>query len=324
MMFWCSHMTDAEKCEALQALASGRPIVATYGLSVGLNLTCGNRRVRDVVLMGLPYNASSAVQAASRIRDGGTVHVFVWDLAKTAQNKQGFETAEQVELATFLLTDDVDGIFDLFSPSSSVPPAPLIETLQERALTYQEIRIEASVVRDMDVDEKDLTRICGICCGYHATNRCYLLYGKCFCCGLSGHGAKTCQHRTKIPAVRRGFCCRCMIPIVEVAGVQIHKKDEIGQDCKRTALADLAKMLLLSGTVGGVAFGPPSYLGRLEWATQGSGPNIVTLLAHAARIQSGGQSTHTPSTLLRKRPASLSLGSSSPKRATPATPKSLF
>jgi hypothetical protein len=252
--------------------------------------------------MGLPYSASSAVQAASRIRDGGTVHVFVWDLDKIAHNKQGLETPEQVELATFLLTDDVDGIFELFSPPRSVPPAPL----QERAATYQEISDDANLVSVMDADEDDVTRICGICCGHHVANRCPLLFGKCFCCGLSGHSTKNCALKTNLPAVRRGFCSRCKLPIFEVAGKQIHREDEIGQDCRRTALADLAKMLLLCGTVGGVAFGPPSYLGRLEWATQGRGPNIVTLLARAARIQAGGGtvSTPIPSTLLRKRSAS--------------------
>ena len=307
MKFWCSQLPETEKHEALKMLASGRPIVATYGLSVGLNLAFGNRRVRGVVLMGLPYSASSAVQAASRIRDGGTVKVFVWDLAETAAS-----AGPAAELATLLLTDDIDGIFDLFSPGS-IPAVPLLEEQSgEVEPGYNEIRDDAQAVKYMDENEEDLYGTCGICRGLHFTNRCHELHGKCFSCGLSGHGSKSCKLRADIPAVRDGFCSRCKLPLFEVAGVQIHRKDQVGQDCGRTALADLGKMLLLCGKVGGDAFGPPSYAGRLEWATQGRGPNIVTLLARAARSESA-----TPATLLRKRPAS-------PGPASRTSSRSLF
>lgn len=294
--FWCSKLRDDEKSDALLELAKGRPIVATYGLSVGVNLSYGSRPVQNVALFGLPYSASSFVQAAGRIRRGGTVLVLAWDLHKTAAC---VEPTAQVELATLLLTDDVDGIYDLFSPSSSTSPV----SIPDEEATYNEIHEDACSVSAMDMDEEELARTCGICCGPHVTNRCPELHGKCFSCGLSGHGTKICKLKNDIPGVPNGFCSRCRLPLFEVAGVWVHSEDELGQDCKRTALADLGKMLLLSGKVSGVLFGPPSYIDRLKWAFQGKGPNIVMILACVARDQGLGcvaPDHHAPPTVQKK------------------------
>ena len=59
----------------------------------------------------------------------------------------------------------------------------------------------------------------------------------------------------------------------------------IGRDCTNTALAESVKMMLLCGKANGVKFGPSSdsHFERLRWVTEGSPPNIVTLLARVAR-----------------------------------------
>ena len=106
----------------------------------------------------------------------------------------------------------------------------------------------------------------------------------CFTCGLTGHPSKSCPLAKAIPACPNGFCWRCKLPTFAVAGVEMHS-GPIGRDCTNTALAESVKMMLLCGKANGVKFGPSSdsHFERLRWVTEGSPPNIVTLLARVAR-----------------------------------------
>lgn len=114
------------------------------------------------------------------------------------------------------------------------------------------------------------------------TCRCACLTGVCFACGLRcDHGAKNCP-RPALFSTSKHFCIRCKLPVFELAGVSLHSSSCIGNECPNAALADQVKMLLLAGRAAGEAFGPASYQERVEWATQGSPPNLIAVLARVA------------------------------------------
>jgi hypothetical protein len=75
-----------------------------------------------------------------------------------------------------------------------------------------------------------------------------------------------------------------------VAGVKVHS-EHFGWECGNTVLAQCVKSILLCGKVKGVKIGtaPSTYFERLQWAVDGSPPNIIPLIASVARPQSAGK-----------------------------------
>ncbi len=273
---WCSRASEQEKTMALEHLENGGMLVSTYGLSVGLNLTVRGKCIEIIVLFGCPWGLSSLVQAASRIRDGGTAYVIACDLKEQATSGKPGEK----ELAALLLPGYIDEIFDAFGTAVTVPRSV---TAAKPTPNYQDCRADAMVVQGMQLD--GTIGECILCGGSdHCEAKCQIMRGLCFTCGFSGHPAKSCPMVTKMPACPPGFCPRCKLPIFKVAGVEVHSKC-IGMDCNNTALAQKVKMMLLCGRARGVQVGPSgssTYFERLRWAMQDSPPNIVTLLARVA------------------------------------------
>ena len=102
---------------ALRHLETGGTLVATYGLSVGLNLKVGGKCIDSIALFGCPWSLSAFVQAASRIRAGGNATFIAWDFKDQAiSGKPGVK-----ELATLLLSGYIDEIFDAFGTADTVP-----------------------------------------------------------------------------------------------------------------------------------------------------------------------------------------------------------
>ena len=75
----CYHSRQChdENVAALRALSSGNPIIATYGLGVGVNLMSNGQAISTVDHHGVPYSAASLVQLIGRIRRGGKFRIFV-------------------------------------------------------------------------------------------------------------------------------------------------------------------------------------------------------------------------------------------------------
>jgi hypothetical protein len=273
---WWSRASEEAKTTALEHLENGGMLVSTYGLSVGLNLTVRGKCIEIIVLFGCPWGLSALVQAASRIRYGGTAYVIACDLKEQATSGKPGEK----ELAALLLPGYIDEIFDAFGTAVTVPRSV---TAAKPTPNYQDCRADAMVVQGMQLD--GTIDECILCGGSdHCEANCQIMRGLCFTCGFTGHPAKSCPMVTKVPICPTGFCTRCKLPIFKVAGVEIHSKS-IGMDCNNTALAQKVKMMLLCGRARGVQVGPSgssTYFERLRWAMQDSPPNIVTLLARVA------------------------------------------
>jgi hypothetical protein len=314
---WWSRASEEAKTMALEHLENGGILVSTYGLSVGLNLKVRGKCIERIVLFGCPWGLSALVQAASRIREGGTAYVIACDLKEQATSGKPGEK----ELAALLLIGYIDEIFDAFGTAVTVPRSV---TTAKPTPNYQDCRADAMVVQgtqlDGTIDE------CILCGGSdHCEANCQHMRGLCYTCGLSGHPAKSCPMVTKVPACPTGFCTRCKLPIFKVAGVDVHHTKRIGMDCNNTALAQKVKMMLLCGRARGVQFGPSgssTYFERLRWATSNSPPNIITLLARVA----GQPILATPSPVTpqqaerirRNRDAALQRLNSSPVPTTPS------
>ncbi len=130
------------------------------------------------------------------------------------------------------------------------------------------------------------------------TCRCACLTGVCFACGLRcDHGAKNCP-RPALFSTPKHFCIRCKLPVFELADVTLHSSSCIGNECPNAALADQVKMLLLAGRAAGEAFGPASFEERVKWATEGSPPNLIDVIARVAsqtkRSATPGPAIETP------------------------------
>jgi hypothetical protein len=227
---------------------------------------------------GVPYSAASLVQLIGRIRCGGKFRIFVTAEELSHKAKGCNCSKEEQEIATLLLAGDLDAIFGLFEGNSSVKPST---DLTDTFLPFEQHKRNVLAVQNY-IPGEDSTG-CAICRGDHATARCACLTGICFACGKQGwHGSKNCPKPATFAEIMRNFCSRCKLPLFELAGTVLHSSSCIGNACPNAALADQVKMLLLAGRAAGAAFGPDSYQERVEWATKGSPPNIVTLLARVA------------------------------------------
>jgi hypothetical protein len=276
---WWSRASEEEKNMALEHLENGGTLVATYGLSVGLNLTVRGKCIERIALLGCPWGLSALVQAASRIREGGIAYVIAWDLKEQAiSGKPG-----EKEVAALLVPGFIDEIFDVFGTADTVPKSV---TSLNPTPNYQDCRADALIVQGMQLDGS--LEECILCGGSdHREADCLHVRGLCYTCGLSGHPSKCCPLATKVPACPTGFCPRCKLPTFKVAGVDVHSKS-IGMDCTNTALSQKVKMILLCGSARGVTFGPDgpsSYFERLKWATEGRPPNIVAVIARASQAK---------------------------------------
>ena len=238
-MTWTSKAPEDDQHKALQHLANGGMLVATYGLSVGLNLKVKGENISRIILFGVPWSLSAFVQAASRIRQGGTATVIAWDLKEEAQSG----VPEKKEIAAYLLAGFIEEIFSTFGPNA-IDTIPVPHT-PKPLRAYQECRNDALYVQGLQIDGS--LEDC-VLCGErsHSAARCHIMNGRCFTCGYTGHACKSCPNEDRIPACEHGFCSRCRLPTFEVAGVQVHS-GSFGRDCTNTALADNVKMLLLCG-----------------------------------------------------------------------------
>ena len=273
---WWSRALEEEKCLALEHLENGGMLVATYGLSVGLNLMVRGKCIEKIALFGCPWSLSALVQAASRIRDGGTAYVIACDLREQAISG----IPAQKEVAAYLVSGLIDEIFDVFGTADTVPKSV---TSEKPLPKYQDCRADALIVQGLQLD--GTLDECILCGGIdHCEANCRRMRGLCYTCGLSGHPAKSCPLVLQVPACPIGFCSRCKLPTFKVAGVDVHSKS-IGMDCTNTALSQKVKMILLCGGARGVTFGPSSYFDRLKWATEGSPPNIIAVIARASQAE---------------------------------------
>ncbi len=303
---WASKLPDDQNNQAIAQFEAGNVLVATYGLATGLNLLVQGRFPRRIAALGLPWSAESTVQLIGRERDGGDVYIIHWDLESTA-HKGTFVccvlyvvasrdhtltgTDAQRELATHLCkpgNQGIQSIFGLFDRVRSAQSAAPYIGHQTQAFGHhlRNARLLQQYVRHAEADA------CVICGGAHATASCARLHGICYACGdrsFFGHSAANCPNRNRIKlfAIPNFFCCRCMLPLFEFAGIRLHscEKSEIGFECKNSALADQVRMLLLAGEICGTRFGPGTYGERVEWATKGSPPNILSILARVAQQQ---------------------------------------
>jgi hypothetical protein len=285
---WHSKLDDETKVAALKSMAEGHRLVATYGLGVGLNIRICGQPITSVDIHGTPYSASCLVQAVGRIRNGGTARLFVPDLYE----KMRSTNVQEKEIATLLFDRDIEGIFDLFDAPSAASEKKAKETVTtgrnytpQPFSTFEIHKRNASLVQQY-VPEVD---VCVICDGAHETAKCTHLNGICFVCGERSffkHSAANCpsRHCNSLLVAPKHFCCRCRLPLFEIAGIKLHSSD-IGFDCQNAALADQVKLLLLAGQIFGTRFGPNSYNERVVWVTESSPPNIVGLLARVVMQQ---------------------------------------
>lgn len=189
-------------------------------------------------------------------------------------------SVEEQELVLLLMCNDLDGIFDLFADKGTN-----VEGLVYSSTTFDQHRLDALQIQHYDPNE-----YCAICFdSSHCTFRCRFLNGICYQCGIRAYrcncrepGSSSAYVTVNTPDTRT--CTSCKLPLYEVAGIKLHTSN-CGQKCERRALADTVKMLLLAGQVAGEKFGPSSYKDRVVWATEGSPPNILSVLARVARKQ---------------------------------------
>ena len=75
----CHHskLSSDDKAHALTSLAAGHPIVATYGLAVGMNLKVQGQPVKSVDTIALPWSVASFAHVVGRIRNAGKVRTFI-------------------------------------------------------------------------------------------------------------------------------------------------------------------------------------------------------------------------------------------------------
>ena len=178
---WASRLTPAEKHAAVQHLERGGILVATYGFGVGLNLKVRSKFPSKICAFGIPWSAESAVQAAGRMREGGVFWIIEWELGTQAKSPiRGLQ-----ELATILLVEDPEAVFQLFEVDT--PPAARPQPLP--VPKYSDIRKNALLAKAFTAS----VSWCAICCGPHASSTCSKVRGVCFTCGSTGHPAKTCQ-----------------------------------------------------------------------------------------------------------------------------------
>jgi hypothetical protein len=275
---WWSRASEEEKNLALQHLETGGTLVSTYGLSVGLNLKVGGKCVDKIALFGCPWSLSALVQAASRIREGGTAFVVGWDLMHTAQS--GVIPAQK-EVAALLVSGLIDEIFDAFGTAETVPKSVASAKPLPK---YQDCRADALIVQGLLLE--GIFDGCILCGGSdHHETKCEIVRGLCFTCGFTGHPSKSCPLAIAVPACpATGFCVRCKLPTFKVAGVAVHS-ESIGMECTYTVLAQQVKFMLLCGRMRGVEFGPSSYFERLRWVMEGSPPNIIAIISRASQAK---------------------------------------
>ena len=223
---------------------------------------------------------------------------------------------QEREIATFLFNGDIEGIFDLFDAQSDASDEISRETV---TLPFEHHLRNAKLLQQY-VPEAD---VCVICGGEHATASCARLHGICYACGdrcFFGHSAANCpnRHRIELFATPKSFCCRCKLPLFEIAGIRLHscEKSEIGFECKNSALADQVKMLLLAGEICGTQFGPGTYSERVSWVTASSPPNIVGLLA---RIVVQQHQQQQPPPRLDPIPRVACIATPTPAKTTPSS-----
>lgn len=204
-------------------------------------------------------------------------------------------TDAQRELATHLRNgkQGIQAIYDLFGPSEPIIPSQPIRPVTPQTPTpYLEGMMNARLVQSIaSIVRSDLDDC--VVCGRrdsHSAAHCPEMVGLCFTCGNKGHSSKHCPLKREEPATPSGFCCRCKLPVYVVAGVKVHD-DKFGWECGNTVLAECAKSILMCGKVRGVkiASAPSTYFERLRWASEGSPPNIIALVARIAKPQSSGK-----------------------------------
>jgi hypothetical protein len=143
---WWSRALEEEKNMALDHLEKGGMLVATYGLSVGLNLTVGGKCIEKIALFGCPWSMSALVQAASRIRDGGTAYVIACDLREQAVSS----LPAQKEVAALRVAGMIDEIFDAFGTTDTVQK---VVTSEKVLPVYQDCRTDALIVQSYIPDQ---------------------------------------------------------------------------------------------------------------------------------------------------------------------------
>jgi hypothetical protein len=325
----CHHskLSQVDKSSALNALATmGTPIVATYGLSVGVNIKVKGKSVSSVDIYGMCLslcwrmfyklqNASSLTLTYLQLKnmtrfamERGFLVASNWPnkewrkssnysqehcksakivlcsvqrlhLTALYQADWSVYSVEEQELVLMLMCNDLDGIFDLFADKGTN-----VERLVHSSTTYDQHRLDALQIQHYDPNE-----YCAICFDLHRTSRCHVLNGICYQCGVRAYrcncrkpGSSIAQVTVDTPDTHT--CTSCKLPLYVVAGTKLHTSN-CGHKCERRALADTVKMLLLAGQVSGETFGPSSYKERVVWATEGSPPNILSVLARVARKQ---------------------------------------